>query len=212
VLTSLDERSASRQRSTVGSAALAVFSIVATVVGVGLLGPLVAVIGLGWLVTYTLRRVGVDPPSPPRPQLSLAWFGEIWVYLGRLIAWAAPSVPFVAPAITFIAITWPLAKESSGTMRFQEQASQIILVLLIGYVIEAGALRWRRQSVDWMLSLVTVLILLVGEVYALVSLATDNPNHADIVAGALAAGVVAILTAAIQGSAEAPAERDGDPS
>lgn len=194
------ERDPDRERSAFGSAALAVLSVVATVVGVGLLGPLVAVVGLGWLVTYTLRRVGVDPPSPPRPELSLGWLKELWDYLGRLVVWAAPSVPFVAPALTFIAVTWPLASSSSGSMRFQEQASQILVVLLIGYVIEAGALRWRRQSVDWLLSLVTVLILLVGETYALVALATDDPAHADIIAGAMAAGLVAILTAAIQGS------------
>jgi hypothetical protein len=195
------ERQRGGERGAVASVALALVSILATVLGVGLLGPVVAVIGLGWLVTYTLRRVGVDPPSPPRPELSLAWLGEAWAYLGRLIAWAAPSVPFVAPALVFIAVTWPLPRESAGTMRFQEQASQIIVVLLIGYVIEAGALRWRRQSVDWLLSLVTVLILLVGEVYALVDLATDDPNHADIIAGAMAAGLVAILTAAIGWSA-----------
>ena len=74
-------------------------------------------------------------------------------------------------------------------------------MLLIGYVIEAGALRWRSHSVDWLLSLVTVVILLVGETYALVDLATDDPGHADIIAGAMAAGLVAILTAAVQGSA-----------
>jgi hypothetical protein len=174
-------------------------SVAATVVGVGLLGPLVAVVGLGWLVTYTLRRAGANPPQPPKPALSLAWLGELWDYLGRLLAWAAPIVPFVAPALTFIAVTWPLPA-ASESMRFQEQASQIVPVLLIGYVIEAGALRWRSQSVDWLLSLVTVLILIVGEIYALVALATDDPNHADIVAGAMAAGVVAIITAAIQGS------------
>lgn len=190
-----------KQRSAFGSAVLALFSIVATVVGVGLLGPLVAVVGLGWLVTYTLRRVGVDPPDPPRPRLTLEWLRELWDYLGRLIAWAAPSVPFLAPAITFIAVTWPLAESSSETLRFQEQAAQIIVVLLIGYVIEAGALRWRGQPADWLLSLVTVVILLVGETYALVDLATDDPGHADIIAGAMAAGVVAILTAAVQGSA-----------
>lgn len=197
-------RESGRERSPVGAAALAVLSVVATVVGVGLLGPLVAVVGLGWLVTYTLRRVGVEPPSPPRPALSLAWLREAWDYLGRLVVWAAPSVPFLAPAVTFIAVTWPLAETSSQSMRFQEQASQIILVLLIGYVLEAGALRWRSQGVDWLLSLVTVLILLVGETYALVDLATDDPAHADIIAGAMAAGLVAILTAAVQGSLERP--------
>jgi hypothetical protein len=192
-----------KQRNVVASAALAVVSVVGLVLGGAVLGPLIALVGLVWLVTYTLRRVGVNPPDPPRPRLSLEWLREVWTYLGRLIAWAAPIVPFVAPAVTFIAVTWPLPKESEGLL-FQEQSSQILLVLLIGFVIEAGALRWRRQAVDWMLSLVTVLILLAGEVYALVGLYTNDPNHADIVAGAMAAGVVAILTAAIQGAAEEP--------
>jgi len=197
-----------KPRSIVASAALAVASVVGLVLGGAVIGPLIALVGLVWLVTYTLRRVGANPPEPPRPRLSIAWLREVWDYLGRLIVWAAPIVPFVAPAITFIAVTWPLPKESEGLL-FQEQASQILLVLLIGFVIEAGALRWRRQAVDWMLSLVTVLILLAGEVYALVALHNNDPNHADIIAGAMAAGVVAILTAAIQGAAEDPREKSG---
>jgi hypothetical protein len=185
------------------SVLLAVVSVVALVLGGAVIGPLIALVGLVWLVTYTLRRVGANPPEPPRPRLSIAWLREIWDYLGRLIAWAAPIVPFVAPAVAFIAVTWPLPKESEGLL-FQEQSSQILLVLLIGFVIEAGALRWRRQAVDWLLSLVTVLILLAGEIYALVALYNNDPNHADIIAGAMAAGVVAILTAAIQGAADGP--------
>ena len=154
----------------VASVALAVASVVGLVLGGAVIGPLIALVGFVWLVTYTLRRVGANPPQPPRrPELSLAWLRELWDYLGRLIAWAAPIVPFVAPAVAFVAVTWPLPQESDGLL-FQEQASQIILVLLIGFVIEAGALRWRRQAVDWLLSLVTVLILLTGEVYAIVAL------------------------------------------
>lgn len=193
-----------KRRGVAASVALAMVSVVGLVLGGAVIGPLIALAGLVWLVTYTLRRVGVNPPQPPpRPQLSVAWLREMRIYLGRLIAWAAPIVPFVAPAITFIAVTWPLPKESQGLL-FQEQASQILLVLLIGYVIEAGALRWRRQRVDWLLSLVTVLILLAGEVYALVALYEADPNHADVIAGAMAAGVVAILTAAIPGASEKP--------
>jgi len=192
------------------SVLLAVVSVVALVLGGAVIGPLIALVGFVWLVTYTLRRVGANPPEPPRrPELSLAWLREVWDYLGRLIAWAAPIVPFVAPAITFVAVTWPLPKESEGLL-FQEQASQILLVLLIGFVIEAGALRWRRQAVDWLLSLVTVLILLSGEIYALVALYDNDPNHADIIAGAMAAGVVAILTAAIQGAADEPPREKSD--
>jgi hypothetical protein len=98
-------------------------------------------------------------------------------------------------------VTWPLARESAS-LRFQEQASQIILILLVGYAIEAGAIRWRDRPVNWILSLMTAGILLAGEVYALIDLATDSPDHADIIAGSMAAGVAAILIAAIQGSAK----------
>jgi hypothetical protein len=73
-------------------------------------------------------------------------------------------------------------------------------VLLVGYAIEAGAIRWRDRPVNWILSLITVGILLAGEIYCLVDLATNRPNHADIIAGSMAAGVTAILVAAIQGS------------
>ena len=193
-----------KRRSVAKSALLALLSVVGLVLGGAVIGPLIAIAGLIWLVTYTLRRAGANPPQPPpRPRLSREWAEEAGDYVGRLFAWAAPTVPFVAPLITFIAVTWPLPKESDGLL-FQEQASQILLVLLIGYVIEAGALRWRSQRVDWMLSLVTVLILLAGEIFALAGLYDDNPRHADIVAGAMAAGVVAILAAAVQGAAEEP--------
>ena len=178
---------------------MAVVSIAATVVGIGLAGPLLAVVAIAWLITYTLRRAGAHPPDPPRLELSAAGLRALGAYLGQLLAWAAPIVPFVAPAVTFVAVTWPLPADAES-IRFQEQASQIIPLLLIGFVIETGALRWRRQPVDWLLSLVTVVILIVGEVYAMVALATDDPSHADVVAGAMAAGAVAILTAAVQGS------------
>jgi len=119
-------------------------------------------------------------------------------------------VPFLAPFIVFVAVTWPLPQESEG-LQFQEQASQILVVLLVGYVIEAGAIRWRRRPVNWILSAMTVLILIAGEVYALVDLASGNPGHADVIAGSMAAGFTAILIAAIQGSLQREDEPPPDP-
>jgi hypothetical protein len=84
-------------------------------------------------------------------------------------------------------------------------------VLLVGYTIEAGAIRWRRRPLNWILSLMTVAILLAGEVYALVDLATDDPGHADVIAGSMAAGVVAILVAAAQGSMQRDAAAEPEP-
>ena len=75
-------------------------------------------------------------------------------------------------------------------------------MLLVGFAIETGAIRWRERPLNWILSLMTAAILLAGETYALVDLATDSPDHADIIAGSMAAGVTAILIAAIQGSVQ----------
>jgi hypothetical protein len=194
---------AGKERGPVVSGLLAGLSLLAGL-GTALLGVLaapVAIAAVGALVVYRLGIFGDSAPPFPTPSLSLAWLGELARFVVDFVAWAAPQVPFVAPFLVFVAVTWPLP-QASESLRFQEQASQIILVLLIGYVIEAGAIRWRDRPVNWILSLMTVGILLAGEIYALVDLATDNPDHADIIAGSMAAGVVAILLAAIQGSAQ----------
>jgi hypothetical protein len=193
---------ADKERSAAVSGLLAALSLLAGL-GTALLGILaapVAILAVGALVVYRLGIFGESAPPFPAPRPSLAWLGELARFAWDFVVWAAPQVPFVAPFLVFVAVTWPLPRESAETLRFQEQASQIILVLLIGYVIEAGAIRWRDRPVNWILSLMTVGILLAGEVYALVDLATDSPDHADIIAGSMAAGVVAILVAAIQGS------------
>ena len=191
----------SKDRNPLLSALLAGLSLLAGI-GTALLGIVAAPLALIAVVGLVVYRLAASEGAPafPAPRAATAWLGEFADFVIAFVAWAAPQVPFLAPFLVFIAVTWPLPQDSSESLRFQEQASQIILVLLIGYVIEAGAIRWRRRPVNWILSLMTVAILLAGEVYALVDLATDNPGHADIIAGSMAAGVVAILVAAAQGS------------
>jgi hypothetical protein len=184
------------------SGLLAVLSLLAGL-GVARFGAAAALVALAAFAALVVIRLGILGPSAPRfppPRPTLAWLGELVRFLGEFVAWAAPQVPFVAPFLVFVAVTWPLARESAS-LAFQEQASQIILVLLIGFAIEAGAIRWRERQLNWVLSLMTAAILLVGETHALVDLATDSPDHADIIAGSMVAGVTAILIAAIQGSA-----------
>jgi hypothetical protein len=205
-------RSAEKRRGPIVSGLLTALSLLAGL-GTALLGVLVAplaVVAVGALVAYRLEILGENPPPFPRPRASLAWLGELIRFLADFVAWAAPQVPFLAPFAVFVAVTWPLPEESEGLL-FQEQASQILVVLLIGYVIEAGAIRWRRRPVNWILSAMTVLILLAGEIYALVDLATGDPGHADVIAGSMAAGLTAILVAAIQGSPRREDERDPEP-
>ncbi len=194
--------SGDNKRNAVLSGLLACLSLLAGLgtVLVGIAVAPLALVAVAALVVYRLGIFGESAPRLPKPSLSLVWFGELSRFVVDFVVWAAPQVPFVAPFVVFVAVTWPLAQESAS-LRFQEQASQIILVLLIGYAIETGAIRWRDRPVNWILSLMTAAILLVGEVYALVDLATDTPDHADIIAGSMAAGVAAILIAAIQGSA-----------
>ena len=189
------------QRSPLLSGFLAALSLLAGL-GIAVLGVLaapVAIAALVALVVYRLAGVGEGAPRFPPPRPSLAWLGELARFVVAFVAWSAPQVPFVAPFLVFVAVTWPLP-QTSESLSFQEQASQILPVLLIGYVIEVGAIRWRAQAVNWILSLMTVAILIAGEIYALVDLATNEPDHADIIAGSMAAGVAAILIAAIQGS------------
>ncbi len=201
-----------RARGALLTGVLTALSLLAGL-GTALLGVLVAPVALvavGALVAYRLEMLGEDPPAFPRPRPSFAWLGELARFFADFVAWAAPQVPFLAPFLVFVAVTWPLPQESDG-LQFQEQASQILVGLLIGYVIEAGAIRWRRRPVNWILSAMTVLILIVGEVYALVDLATGEPAHADVIAGAMAAGLAAILIAAIQGSLQRENESASDP-
>jgi hypothetical protein len=198
----------SRERGPLLSGVLAALSLLAAL-GTALIGVIaapVAVVVVGALVAYRLEMFSEGAPHFPKPRPSLAWLGELGRFLVEFVAWAAPQVPFLAPFIVFVAVTWPLPQESEG-LQFQEQASQIIVVLLIGYVIEAGAIRWRRRPVNWILSAMTVAILIAGEIYTLVDLASGHPGHADIIAGSMAAGLTAILIAAIQGSAST---RSGD--
>jgi hypothetical protein len=208
-------RSAEKRRGPLLSGLLTALSLLAGL-GTALLGVLVAPVALvavGALVAYRLEMFGEDPPGFPRPRASFAWLGELARFLAEFVAWAAPQVPFLAPFLVFVAVTWPLPQESEG-LQFQEQASQIIVVLLVGYAIETGAIRWRSRPVNWILSAMTVLILIAGEIYALVDLASGDPGHADLIAGSMAAGLTAILIAAIQGSLQReddPGEEPGKP-
>ena len=162
---------------------------------VGVLAAPVALAAIGALVAYRLAA-GEGAPSFPPPRASLTWLGEVGDFVVSFVLWAAPQVPFVAPLIVFVAVTWPLPRSSADSLRFQEQACQIILVLLVGYAIEAGAIRWRDRPVNWILSLVTVGILLAGTSVLL-------PGFTDRV---MLIGGTAILVAAIQGSTRPDAD------
>jgi hypothetical protein len=185
-------KEASEERG--GTAVLqGVLTALSLLAGAAALGPVAVVVGVASfvaLLTSVLRGGGVGLPPP---SLSFTW-------VKSAAARVAPMIPFAVPFVVFLAVTKPLASESES-LQFQQQASEIIPVLLVGFVLETGAIEWSKRRVDWILSLMTVLILLLGETFALVSLATNDREHADMVAGSIAAGAAAILIAAVLGSA-----------
>jgi hypothetical protein len=167
-------------------------------------------LALAALAAALKQSLDVDETTPdfPQPHASLRWLEDLAGFSVRIVAWALPQVPFVAPLLTFVAVTWPLA-QYSVSLDFQKEASNVLALLLIGYAIEAGALRWRRRPTNWVLNLLTVLILVGGQAYALADLATASRDHADIIAGSMAAGVVALLVAGVIGSTTPEAEEQG---
>ena len=177
------------ERPTLLQGALTVLSLLTAGAALGPAAVAVGAVSFAALLTSVLR--GSDGTGLPTPTLSLAWIKSV-------AAWAAPLIPFAIPFIVFVAVTKPLPSDSES-LQFQQQASEIIPVLLIGFVLETGAIEWNERRVNWILSLMTVLILLVGETFALASLATNDPGHADVVAGSIAAGAAALLIAAVLG-------------
>jgi glutamine synthetase len=158
-------------------------------------------LALAALAAALKQSLDVDETTPdfPQPHASLRWFEDLGRFTVQIVVWALPQVPYVAPLLTFVAVTWPLA-QSSASLDFQKEASNVLALLLIGYAIEAGALRWRQRPTNWVLNFLTVLILVGGQTFALADLATATPDHADIIAGSMAAGIVALLVAAVIGS------------
>jgi hypothetical protein len=186
------ERGGSEERSERTSVLQGVLTVLSLLAGAAALGPLAVVVGVASFAALLASVLGGGgglglPPFQP----SLAWLKSA---AGAL----APLLPFTVPFAVFVAVTWPLASKSES-LQFQEQASQIIPVLLVGFVLETSAMRWGSRRVNWILSLMTVVILLLGETIALISLWTRDHAHADVVAGSMAAGVAAILIAAVLG-------------
>jgi len=114
-------------------------------------------------------------------------------------------VPSIVPIGCFVAVAWPLDSEVESNAFHNAAASEVIPLLLIGLAIEVGYLRLReRAPVDAVLAVVTVVFLVLAEVDALMALANNTTEHADIVAGGIAAGASALFLAAVQSPRTSP--------
>jgi hypothetical protein len=109
----------------------------------------------------------------------------------------------VLPVATYL-VTAFFVGSSHGTVAFDEIGAQIIVVLLLALALEARFFRLHRlrEPTELGATLLIMLLLGVGEFYAVRAVATTQAKHADVVAGAIAAGFVAVAIAALTGAGD----------
>lgn len=97
-----------------------------------------------------------------------------------------------------------------GTIQFDEVGAQLIVVLLLALAVEARFFRVSgdEERLDALASFFVMTLLAVGEFYALSGLLSGEPRHAEMIAGAIAAGFAAVAVSAMLGPAKRQAEGD----
>jgi hypothetical protein len=129
----------------------------------------------------------------------------------RLLIHALRGLQPILPIVAF-SLTSLLMGKTTGTVRFDEIAAQVIVVLVLALAIDARFFRLRadRNRLDVVAILYTMLLLAIGELYALKGLLASHPAHAETIAGAIAAGFTAVAVTAMTGIESADGEEDAD--
>jgi hypothetical protein len=117
-----------------------------------------------------------------------------WLELAKL-------APAACPTIAYVAVVFILNEGmESASPDFFRATAEIIPVLLLALIIEAGALRIEgRGRIDIVANCVTAGYLIAGLTFSLYNLGEDSTRHADVVWASMAAGVAGLLVAAILG-------------
>ncbi|HET8565847.1 MAG TPA: hypothetical protein VFL77_05175 [Solirubrobacterales bacterium] len=120
--------------------------------------------------------------------------------LVRILSGLRLLLPIVAFSLTTI-----LMGKTAGTVRFDEVGAQVIIVLLLALAIDARFFRLRAGSdrLDVSAILFTMLLLAVGEYYALKGLLGARSTSAETIAGSIAAGFTAVAVTAMAGAESA---------
>jgi hypothetical protein len=167
---------------------------------------LVALLVAAWIVV--LARYGTNP---------IGLVGGILLAVGLValirkidalaLLRALEGMRLFLPIVAFQLASWSVGR-FSGTEVFNEVAAQVIPVFLLALALEARFFHLHRvkEPLDLGAMLFTLVLLGIGEFYALQAVATERPDHTDMVSGALAAGFVAIAIAALIGPGLKPRE------
>jgi hypothetical protein len=163
--------------------------------------PILALVA--WVANFTSHPIDLITVAM-MVVMALVFFALVRSDLDSLIS-VIDELRFAFPLFAYLLVATFVAS-SPGTPTFHEIGAQIIVILLLALAIDARFFRLRssRNRMDKAGILFTMAVLAVGEFFALHSVGTGHPKYAGVVAGAIAAGFVAVATSAFVGPTDSP--------
>jgi hypothetical protein len=163
------------------------------------------------LVVWAVVSFVADAPSPASAALgALGAAGFFWLLQRMNVERLIEGLELAGSALPLCAylVVASTMGETRGSLAFAEVGAQVIVVLLLVLAIDARFFRLRtdRDRLDLSATIFTLLVLAVGEYYALHSVIMRRPRHSEMVAGAIAAGFAALMVTALLGSARSAGE------
>lgn len=115
----------------------------------------------------------------------------------RLVATLRAGRLFLPVAAYVITVSW--IGSSRGSLRFDEIGAQVIAVLALALALDARYFRLDQtmERLEVLSSCFVILLLGIGELYALRGVFGARPHHGEVVAGAIAAGFVGVAVSAL---------------
>jgi hypothetical protein len=139
---------------------------------------------------------------------TLAVAGAGLIDLDRLVGALRAARLFAPIAAYMVTIAW--IGSERGTVGFDEIGAQVIAVLVLALAIHVRFFRLaeRRERLEVMSTCFVMLLLGIGELYALRGVFTGRPRHGEIVAAAISVGFTAVAVSALIRPLQAGAEEE----
>ena len=170
----------------------------------------------GWLAAGAITlgmAVFTDIPGPSALSTVFVWvtLGAMGLILARVSDYrvsreAVPDLILAFVPAGMGAVAMLLVGSRSGTLRFHEIAAQVLAVLFLALVFQAKAFDLRNVHivVDGLYIMLTLLLIAAGEYSALESVFLGRPANGDVVVGALATALMAVLLRSAVAATEQP--------